>query len=149
MAWNSSLLFKDRIIYQHWKCTAPISSLVEEFKIEKVRLHMMRDSGNECTWRVHPEIKSGKKWSEAETTQEAKSSLRVKDMRVVQNNWAGLSNMTCKFFSKENPKGKRCMVIEVKMLEEEEDRTVTAVTQAKQPGMILNPLNFRETLYLQ
>ena len=37
----------------------PISSLMEEFKIGKVCLHMMmRDSADDCIWRVHPEIKS-------------------------------------------------------------------------------------------
>ena len=38
----------------------PISSLVEEFKIRKVHLHMMmKDSANEIIQKVYPEIKSG------------------------------------------------------------------------------------------
>ena len=37
-----------------------ISSLIEEFKIEKVYLHMMmKDSANKVIWKVYPEIKSG------------------------------------------------------------------------------------------
>ena len=40
----------------------PISSLVEEFKIGKVRLHMMmKDSANEIIRKAYPEIKSGTK----------------------------------------------------------------------------------------
>ena len=66
----------------------PISSLVEEFKISNVRLHMMmRGSADECIRRVHPEIKSGTKRSAAEATQEVESNLRVENiMGVVQNN---------------------------------------------------------------
>ena len=41
----------------------PISSLVEEFKIGKVSLHMMmKDSANEIIQKAYPEIKSGTKW---------------------------------------------------------------------------------------
>ena len=42
----------------------PISSLVEEFRIGKVRLHMMmKDSADEIIQKAYPEIKSGMKWS--------------------------------------------------------------------------------------
>ena len=38
----------------------PISSLVEEFKIEKVRLHkLMKDSANKIIQKAYPEIKFG------------------------------------------------------------------------------------------
>ena len=41
----------------------PISSLVEEFKIGKVRPHMiMKSSADEITRKAYPEIKSGTKW---------------------------------------------------------------------------------------
>ena len=57
----------------------PISSLVEEFKIGKVRLLMMKDSDNEIIRKAYPEIKSGTKWSAVKATQEAECSLRIKD----------------------------------------------------------------------
>ena len=42
----------------------PISSLVEEFKIGKVRLHMMmKNSADEIIRKAYPEIKSRMKWS--------------------------------------------------------------------------------------
>ena len=54
----------------------PISSLVEEFKIGKVRLHMMmKDSADEIIRKAYPETKSGTKWSAIKTAQEAECSL--------------------------------------------------------------------------
>ena len=66
----------------------PISSLVEEFKIGKVRLHMMmKDSADEIIRKAYPEIKSGTKWSAVKTAQEAECSLRIKDIiGVTQTN---------------------------------------------------------------
>ena len=44
-----------------------ISSLVEEFKIGKVCLHMMmKDSADKVIWKAYPEIKLGMKWSAVE-----------------------------------------------------------------------------------
>ncbi len=88
----------------------PISSLVEEFKIGKVRLHMMmKDSADEIIRKAYPEIKSG-------INQEAECSLRIKDIIGV---------MKLAVFSKVGAKGKRDMVTEeVRMFEEEQ-------TQAK------------------
>ena len=73
----------------------PLSSLVEEFKIGKVRLHMMmKDSADEIIWNAYPEIKSGMKWSAVKATQEAECSLRIKDIiGVTQTNRAGLGYM--------------------------------------------------------
>ncbi len=92
----------------------------------------MWDLASDCLRRVHKEINSGTKWSAAGASQEVKSSFQVKDiMEVVQNNQAGLSNTICKFFSKENPKGNRCLVIdEVKMFKKE--HKTTDFTLAKQ-----------------
>ena len=112
----------------------PLTSLVEEFKVGKARLHMMmRDSPDEIVRSVHPEIKSGSKWSAAETTQEAESSLRTKDiMGVTQTSRAGLGSMTPHFFSEAGPKGKRDMVITEIRNFEDEKRMAAAVAQAKQ-----------------
>ena len=111
----------------------PISSFVE-FKIGKVRLHMlMRDSADEIIRKAYPEIKSGTKWSAVKATQEAECSLRIKDIiDVTQTNRAGLGCTSKKVFSKVGPKGKRDMVSEEVRLFEEEQRKPSAVTQAKQ-----------------
>ena len=92
----------------------PISSLVEEFKIEKVHLHIMtKDSANEIIWKAYPEIKSGTKWSAVKVTQETECSLWIKDIiGVTQTNQAGLGSTSNKVFSKMGPKGKRDMVSE-------------------------------------
>ena len=91
----------------------PISSLVEEFKIGKVRLHMMmKDSADEIIRKTYPEIKSGTKWSAVKAAQEAECSPRMKDIiDVTQTNRAGLGSTSKKVFSKLGPKGKRDMVI--------------------------------------
>ena len=103
-----------------------ISSLVEEFKIGKVRLHMMmKDSADEIIQKAYPEIKLGMK--------EAECSLRIKDIiGITQTNQAGLGSMSKKVFSKVGPKGKRDIVSEEVRIFEEEQRKANAVTQAKQ-----------------
>ena len=112
----------------------PISSLVEEFKIGKVRLHMMmKDSADEIIRKAYPEIKSGTKWSAIKTAQEAECSLRIKDIiGVTQINQAGLGSTGKNVFSKMDPKGKRDMVSEEVRMFEKEQRKGSAVTQAKQ-----------------
>ena len=112
----------------------PISSLVEEFKIGKVRLHMMmKDSVDEIIRKVYPEIKSGTKWSAVTATQEVECSPRMKDVICVsQTNRAGLRSAKNKVFYKVGPKGKRDMVSEKVRMFEEEQRTDSAVTHAKQ-----------------
>ena len=111
----------------------PISSLVE-FKIRKVRLHMMmEDSADKIIRKAYPEIKSGMKWSAVKTAQEAECSLRIKDIiGVTQTNRAGLGSTSKTVFFKMDPKGKRDMVSEEVRMFEEEQRKVSAVTQAKQ-----------------
>ena len=100
----------------------PISSLVEEFKIGKVRLHMMmKDSVDEIIQKAYPEIKSGTKWSAIKTAQEAECSLRIKDIiGVTHTNRAGLGRTSKKVFFKIDPKGKRDMVsIKLDLVESE------------------------------
>ena len=112
----------------------PISSLVEEFKIGKVRLHMMmKDSADEIIRKAYPEIKSGMKWLAVKTAQEAKCSLWIKDIiGITQTNRAGLGSTSKKVFSKVDPKEKKDMVSEEVRMFEEEQRKASAVTLAKQ-----------------
>ena len=111
----------------------PISSLVEEFKIGKVRLHMMmKDSADEIIRKAYPEITSGTKWSAVKTAQEAECSLRIKDIiGVTQTNRAGLGTTSKKVFFKMDPKGRKDIVGEEVRMFEEEQRKASAVTQAK------------------
>ena len=54
------------------------------------------------------EIRTGRKWSAAEATQEAESSLRIKEiMGVTQTGRAGLGSTTHQFFSKVSLKEKK------------------------------------------
>ena len=112
----------------------PISSLVEEFKIGKVRLHMMmKDSADEIIRKAYLEIKSGTKWLAVKAAQEVECSLWIKDIiGVTQINRAGLGSTSKKVFSKVDPKGKRDMVSEEVTMFEEEQRKTSTVTQAKQ-----------------
>ena len=112
----------------------PISSLVEEFKIGKVRLHtIMKDSADEIIRKAYPEIKSGTKWSDVKTASEAECSLRIKDIiGVTQTNRAGLGSTSKKVFSKVDPKGKRDTVSEEVRMFVEEQRKASTVPQAKQ-----------------
>ena len=112
----------------------PISSLVEEFKIGKLRLHMMmKDSADKIIRKAYPEIKSGRKWSAVMSVHEAECKLRIKNIiGVNQTNRAGLGSTSKKVFSKVDPKGKREMVNEEVRMFEEKQRKASAVTQAKQ-----------------
>ena len=85
----------------------PISSLIEEFKIGKVRLHMMmKDSTDELIQKAYPEIKSGTKWSVVKATQEMECSLRTKDIiSVTQTNRARLGSMSKKRILQSESKG--------------------------------------------
>ena len=51
---------------------------------------------------------------------------------VTQTNWAGLGSTSSKVFSKVGQKGKRDMVSKEVRMFEEEQRTASAITQAKQ-----------------
>ena len=84
----------------------PISSLVEELEIGKVRLYMMmKDSADGVIRKAYPEIKSRTKWS---AVKNAECSLRIKDITgVTQTNRARLVSTSNKVFSKVGPKRKR------------------------------------------
>ena len=113
----------------------PISSVVEEFTIRKVGLHMMmmKDSADKIIQKVYPEIKSGMKWLAIKAAREVECSLQIKDIiGVTQTNQARLDSTSNKVFSKVGPKGKRDMVSKEVRMFEEEQRTASAVIQAKQ-----------------
>ena len=112
----------------------PFSSITEEFKVGKARLHLMlRDSPDEVIRQVQPEVRTGTKWSAAKVVQEAEASLQIKEViGATQTGRAGLGSTPHLWFSREDSRGRRDMVItELKMIEEEK-RVATAAGQAKQ-----------------
>ena len=93
----------------------------------------MKNSADKIIRKAYPEIKSGTKWSGVKAAQEAEYSLRIKDIiGVTQTNRPGLGSTSNKVFSKVGPKGKRDMVSKEVRMFEEEQRTASAVIQAKQ-----------------
>ena len=117
------MFFESGFIYQFWKPTAPN---IQEFKIGKVRLHMIMKDSDEIIRKAYPEIKSGTKWSAVKTPYESDI------IGVTQINRAGLGSTSKKVFSKVDPKGKRDIVSEEVRMFEEEQRKASAVTQVKQ-----------------
>ena len=54
-----------------------ILKLIEEFKCSKVRLEMtLTESRDPCVAQAAPTLETGRKWTPAEATQQAKSDLR-------------------------------------------------------------------------
>ena len=86
----------------------PISSLVEEIKIGKIRLQIiMKDSAYDIIRNAYPEIKSGSKWSAIVAAQEEEYKQRIKEIiGVTQTNRARLGSSCNKVFSKVGPKRK-------------------------------------------
>ena len=75
----------------------------------------------------------GTNWSAAKAVQEAEASLQIKEViGATQTGRAGLGSTPYRWFSREDSRGHRDMVItELKMIEEEK-RVATAAGQAKQ-----------------
>ena len=70
----------------------PFSSITEEFKVGKARLHLMlRDSPDDVICQVQPEVRTRTKWSAAKAVQETKASLQIKEViGATQTGRAGL-----------------------------------------------------------
>ncbi|XP_062585203.1 uncharacterized protein LOC134246874 [Saccostrea cucullata] len=63
------------------KLQLPLKSITEEFKVTKVRQHLMlQNSKDEKVRTAKVDIRTGRKWSEKETIQEAESRLRHSDI---------------------------------------------------------------------
>ena len=110
----------------------PFSSITEEFKVGKARLHMMlQDSLDDVIHQVQPEVRTGTKWSAAKAVQEAEAS--PPDQR---GHWSHPDRKSwhrkypALMFFHEDSRGHRDMVItELKMTEEEK-----RVATISQPG---------------
>ena len=91
----------------------PFSSITEEFKVGKARLHLMLwDSPNDIIRRVQPEVRTGTKWSAAKAVQEAEASLQIEEViGATQTGRAGLASTLHRWFSHKDSRGRRDMVI--------------------------------------
>ena len=131
MAWSSSLFFESGFIYQLWKPTAP--NILTRRRIQNWESTPSHDDEGLSRRDYSKEIKPGTKWSAVKAAQEAECSLRIKDIiGVTQTNRAMLGSTSKNIFSKVGSKGKRDMLSEEIRMFEEEQRTASAVTQAKQ-----------------
>ena len=112
----------------------PLSSLEEEFKVGKARLHLMlRDSPDEVVRHVNPEVRSGTKWSAHRAVEEAEGSLKIKDIiGATQTGRQGLGSTTHRWFSEASTTERRRMITDEVRVFEEEKRTAIAAGQAKQ-----------------
>ena len=79
----------------------PIASIVEEFKVAKVRYQLMlRDSPDSVIQEAGPILKTGTKWTPAEAIDDAESSLRFKEIcGATQHGRAGLGQTHPRWFS--------------------------------------------------
>ena len=112
----------------------PLSSLEEEFKVGKARLHLMlRDSPDEVIRQVNPEVRTGTKWFAARAVEEAESNLKIKDIiGATQTGRQGLGTTAHRWFSRASTTERRVMVTEEVRAFEEEKRIAIAAGQAKQ-----------------
>ena len=62
----------------------PLSSLTEEYKSTKVRLEMMlTESRDPCVAKTAPTLATGRKWTPAAATHQAKSALKHRNIVIV------------------------------------------------------------------
>ncbi len=112
-----------------------MSSLEEEFKCTKVRLEMsLSESRDPCVAQTAPTLVTGKKWTPASATQQAKSALIHRDIvGNVQQGRGGLGlGESRPSWHKATTSQRRGLVIEEVRRQEQATRCAKAVSQAKQ-----------------
>ncbi|XP_060083178.1 uncharacterized protein LOC132562453 [Ylistrum balloti] len=116
------------------KLQLPLSSLVEEFKVAKVRLVMtVRDSKDEKIRNAGIETRTGRKWSASIAVQEAESRLRHSDIvGTTCIGKQGLGSTRVERWGTADTAGRRKMVQDNIRKMEEEIRKVKAVEMGAQ-----------------
>ncbi|XP_060062635.1 uncharacterized protein LOC132543183 [Ylistrum balloti] len=116
------------------KLQLPLSSLVEEFKVAKVRLVMtVRDSKDERIRNAGIETRTGRKWSASIAVQEAESRLRHSDIvGTTCIGKQGLGSTRVERWGTADTAGRRKMVQDNIRKMEEEIRKVKAVEMGAQ-----------------
>ncbi|KAK0136753.1 Retrovirus-related Pol polyprotein from type-2 retrotransposable element R2DM [Merluccius polli] len=113
----------------------PLSSLTEEYKSTKVRLQMMlTESRDPCVAKTAPTLSTGRKWTPAAATHQAKSALKHRDIvGAVQRGRGGLGlGESEPSWHKASPAQRRGLVVEEVRREEQAARCAKAVSQGKQ-----------------
>ena len=116
------------------KLKLPTLSLVEEYKLGKVRLfQMLHDSRDPQVKNAQPSVITGRKWKAKIAVENDESALRMKEIiGTVAHRKAGLCVHPQRWWSKESTANRRKMVSgEIHHLEEVR-RFATAVGQSKQ-----------------
>ena len=116
------------------KLRLPLKSIVEEYKVGKVRLHtMLEGSADEVVKTVQPTLKTGRKWKVQEGVDQAEAELKMKEiMGHTQETRQGLGMNKMSWWSEANGKQKRDLVIQAIRQDEDKKRVVKAVQQSQQ-----------------
>jgi hypothetical protein len=120
------------------KLRLPMASVVEEYKVGKVRLAMMlRQSKDEAIARSEPVVETGKRWRAEEATDKAVADAKWREIQgAVQRGRSGLGSSKMKWFSKVGSKGKRELVIDCVRGEEDNARMCKAAQQGVQGAWV-------------
>ena len=112
----------------------PLKSIIEEYKVGKARLlTMLEDSKDKTVKTAQLKLKTGRKWKVKEAVEEAKDSLRMKEIiGHTQTNRLGLGSSKMEWWSKAKGKAKRDMVLQEIRSEENKKRVQKAVQQSQQ-----------------
>ena len=83
---------------------------------------MLHESADQVIRDVQPEIKTGRKWSARAAVDEAEANLRTKEIvGATQHDRAGLGARPQQWFSQQNERGRREMILkEMHQMKEEE-----------------------------
>ncbi|XP_078322870.1 uncharacterized protein LOC144622162 [Crassostrea virginica] len=112
----------------------PLSSVVEEFKIEKCRLVMtLRDSKDKKVSEAGVQIRTGRKWSASASVSQAESMLTLRD--IIGNTCIGRQGLGIDHFQqweKSEVKERRDMVLQEVRKGEEDQRRSKAVQLGQQ-----------------
>ena len=112
----------------------PFKSLVEEYKAGKARLQIMLEtSEDEIVRSIQPTLRTGRKWKVAQAVEDAKDSLRMKEViGHTQQGRQGLGSQKMCRWSSLQGKESRDMVIQEVRNSEDEKRYQKAVQQSQQ-----------------
>ncbi|KAI8485265.1 hypothetical protein Bbelb_370120 [Branchiostoma belcheri] len=122
------------------KLNLPLTSIAEEFKLDKVRLSLELEGSQDASVRAaNRGVNTGRKWSVKDTIEKAVSRLKHKDLvGAVQVGRTGLGwGESTQRWRSANPRERRQLVTQEVRRMEEEGRMVTAVGQSQQ-GAWLN-----------
>lgn len=112
----------------------PLSSVVEEFKIEKCRLVMtLRDSKDKKVSEAGVQIRTGRKWSASASVSQAESMLTLRD--IIGNTCIGRQGLGIDHFQqweKSEGKERRDMVLQEVRKGEEDQRRSKSVQLGQQ-----------------